>query len=252
MATPVLGLQLYTVREPMAQDFVGVLEQVSRMGYDAVEFAGTGDMAPAELRRTLDGLGLQVAGLHQAITALEGDLAPLVQLARELGTNNLVCSFMPEERRRDAAGWLAAAATLDGIGRQCCSEGVQLSYHNHSFEFQTFAGKYGLDLLFENCSAENVLSELDTYWVKHGGADPVAYINKLAGRISILHVKDMDDSGDEPTFTEVGNGILDWPAIHQAAMAAGVEWYCVEQDRCAGDPIDSARASAEFMKKLLA
>jgi sugar phosphate isomerase/epimerase len=251
MSNPVLGLQLYTLREPMAKDFVGVLGKVGEMGYEAVEFAGTGGLTGTELRKVLDDLGLRVAGMHQPINVLEDDLPSAVTMAQELGTTNLVCPFLPEDRRGDAEAWAATGGVLDGIGAKCRTEGLQLSYHNHSFEFVKFGGRYGLDILFENCSPANVLSELDTYWVRHGGEDPVEYIQKYSGRISILHVKDMDESGPEPTFTEIGRGVLDWSAIHQAAVPAGVEWYCVEQDRCAGDPMDSARASAEFMRSLL-
>ncbi len=109
---------------------------------------------------------------------------------------------------------------------------------------------YALDLLYENTSPESLYAELDTYWVQHGGADPTEYIRKLSGRISILHVKDMADD-EERSFAPVGSGILDWPAIHAASQEAGVDYYCVEQDRCQGDSLDCARQSRKFLSGLL-
>jgi sugar phosphate isomerase/epimerase len=163
---------------------------------------------------------------------------------------NLVCPSLPQERRQTREDWLAMAQLLDEIGGACRAQGMQLSYHNHSFEFVQFDETFALDLLLQNTSPENVLSELDTYWVQHGGADPVAYLQRYAGRISILHLKDMADDADR-SFAEVGRGILDWSAVHDAALAAGVEWYCVEQDTCPGDSLDSARVSARFVAELL-
>ncbi len=86
--------------------------------------------------------------------------------------------------------------------------------------------------------------------MKYAGADPVEYIRKYSGRMPILHVKDMAGDQDR-SFTEVGRGTLDWSAIHAAALEAGVEVYAVEQDRCAGDPLESARISLEFLSDLL-
>lgn len=250
MSQPVLGLQLFTVREQLAEDFDGTLRQVAEMGYEAVELTGTGPHTPAELRSVLDGMGLEPAGMHCGLDQLEGDLDGAIEMAQTLGMDNLVCPYLPDDRRESREDWLGVARSLDAIGQRCREAGLQLSYHNHSFEFVQFDGVYALDMMLENCAAENVYSELDTYWVKHGGADPVDYIHKYAGRIAILHLKDMADD-EEQSFAEVGSGILDWPAIDEAARAAGVEYYCVEQDRCEGDPMDSALKSAEFVRELL-
>ncbi len=84
--------------------------------------------------------------------------------------------------------------------------------------------------------------------MQYGGVDPVACIRKYSGRVPLLHVKDMT-AGDDPTYAEMGAGILDWPAIFAAAKEAGTQWYLVEQDDWAGDSIDSARISAEFMAR---
>jgi sugar phosphate isomerase/epimerase len=250
MSQPVLGLQLFTVREQLAEDFDGTLQQVADMGYEAVELTGTGPHTPAELRKVLDEVGLEPAGMHCGLDKLESDPNAAIETAKALGMNNLVCPYLPDDRRESREDWLDVARSLDEIGQRCREAGLQLSYHNHSFEFVQFDGAYALDMMLENCGAENVHSELDTYWVKHGGADPVDYINKYAGRIDILHLKDMADD-EEQSFAEVGSGILNWPAIDGAARAAGIRYYCVEQDRCEGNPMDSARTSAEFVRGLL-
>ncbi len=87
-----------------------------------------------------------------------------------------------------------------------------------------------------------VKSELDVYWVKKGGADPVAYINKLAGRAPLLHIKDMTADASQ-AFEIVGDGIIDFDAVFAAGDANGVDWYIVEQDLCPKGEVESARKS---------
>ncbi|MHC5034574.1 MAG: sugar phosphate isomerase/epimerase family protein [Planctomycetota bacterium] len=250
MAQIPVALQLYTVRDQLAADYVGTLKRVKEIGYDLVQLTGQVPFDAPQMRDVLDEVGLSVAGIHVGLDKLQAELGHWIAYCKTLGTPDLVCPYLPEQHRGTQEDWLAVAALLDGVGARCADQGVRLSYHNHSFEFVKFDGKFALDLLYENTSPEHLYAEIDTYWVQHGGADPVEYIRKYSGRLPILHIKDM--SADESrTFAEIGMGILDWPAIHQAAVEAGVEFYCVEQDTCPGDPFDSARISWEFMRELL-
>jgi len=250
MANPEVALQLYTVRDVLKEDYVGGLKQVKDIGYDAVELAGAAPYAGPRMKEILDDIGLRVVGMHVSLEELEGNLQKWIEFSTAVGTDDLVCPYLPEERRKTKEDWLSVAAVLDSIGAACREQGKRLSYHNHSFEFVELDGQHALDLLYENTSPENLYAELDTYWVKHGGEDPVAYVRKCTGRIVILHVKDM--AGDqERSFAEIGSGILDWPAIHRASLQAGVRWYCVEQDVCSRPSMESARLSLQYITKLV-
>jgi len=250
MAKPKIGVQLYTVQDLLAEDFVGTLRQVREIGYTHVELAGHGPYAAAELKTVLDDAGLTAACDHCPIDRLEGDaLKAAIDETLTLGIKYLVCPWLPEDRRRDEAGWKVSAAVLNEAGEACKGQGIQLCYHNHSFEFVRYGDRYALDLLYEETDAALVQAELDTYWVKHGGQDPIDYINKLAGRCPILHLKDMADD-EKQSFAEVGTGILDFPAILRAAEAAGTVWAIVEQDLCSGNPLDSIKISLDNLRKM--
>ena len=249
MATIPLALQLYTVRDQASQDFEGTLNQVAEIGYDGVEIAGvTGGMDAPDLKMLLDDLGLKVCGSHTGLEQLESDLTSVVEFNRTLQNPYVVVPFLGEHRRKDGQGWLDTAQAMNAVGTQLKAEGLQLCYHNHSFEFQEFGGKYGLDLLYDNTNPDTVMAELDTYWVQHGKQDPVAYLQKLSGRVPLVHLKDMT-AGEKPTFAEVGSGIMDFDAIVKAAEGAGTKWFIVEQDTCPGNPMDSARASFRNIKE---
>ncbi|MGQ9731549.1 MAG: sugar phosphate isomerase/epimerase family protein [Candidatus Zipacnadales bacterium] len=244
-----VALQLYTVRDMTEKDFSGTVKQVAEIGYAGVEIAGhTGGMSPAELKTFLEDLGLGLAGSHIGLDQLENNLAQVIEDNLTLGNPWVVCPWMPEERRQTAEGWRTVAAELSEIGAKLKGAGLQLCYHNHSFEFQRFNGETGFDIFYAAADPECVKAQIDTYWVQHGGEDPAATIRRFAGRVPLVHLKDMTP-GDNPTFTEVGNGILDFPAIFEASEAAGVQWYSVEQDICAGPSLESARQSLENLKR---
>jgi len=136
------------------------------------------------------------------------------------------------------------------MGRRLAERGLCLGYHNHSFELERFNGRTGLEILYEESDPRFLQSEIDTYWIQHGGGDPAAWIRKLAGRAPVVHLKDMAVIENKPTFAEVGEGNLNWPAILAACREAGTEWYVVEQDTCQGDPFDSLATSYRNLRAM--
>lgn len=251
MPTPV-SVQLYTVRDLVAKDFAGTVKQVADIGYQYVETGGTfGDLKSAkDAKKALDDAGLKVSGAHASIDALEKEIEKILDDNETLGCTNLICPFMPEPRRKDADGWKQAAKSLNAIGRAAHERGIEFSYHNHSFEFQKFDGKTGLDILFDNSEPHLVKAEIDVYWVQHGGEDPVARINKLGNRVTLLHLKDMA-KGEDRKFAEVGTGILDFKSILAAADQYGIKYGAVEQDLTYGTPpLDAIKTSYQNLRKL--
>ncbi|MDW8289964.1 MAG: sugar phosphate isomerase/epimerase, partial [Armatimonadota bacterium] len=156
MAAFRIALQTYTVREEMARDFKGTLQKIAEMGYPAVQLSDTGGMSIEEARNFLESLGLTVFGGHFGLEQLEKNLDSVLQLARGLGMEYIVVPWLAEELRRDADGWKGVAQRMNAIGQKVVDAGFVFGYHNHSFEFQRFDGKYGLDILMENTDPQLV------------------------------------------------------------------------------------------------
>jgi len=245
-----IGLQLYTVRQEMAQDPVATIKAVAEMGYEGVEGGTPSGMSSKEYLSLLDDCGLELIGGGTSPAELRDDLQKVVDRCGELGINSLMTGIGGELRAADN-DWKRVVADLGEGCAKAAEAGLQILYHNHAFEFETKVdGMYGLDYLLATIPADAIQAELDVYWVQTGGEDPVKYINKYAGRLPRIHIKDRAASpaDQECPFAEIGQGILDWDAIFDAAPSAGIAWYVVEQDRWIRPPLESAKMSVEYLK----
>lgn len=243
-----VALQLYTLRDLAAEDFVGTMRSVAEMGYAGVEFAGYGGLSAMEMKALLEELGLNPAGSHVPLHLLENDLEGVIDYSLEIGNPYVVCPFLPPDRWQEEASLRATAQSLNRIGAACKEQGLQFCYHNHAFEFQTLDNGYILDILYGDTDPELVRAEVDTYWVQYAGFDPAELIERYRERVLLVHLKDMDP--EDRSFAEVGEGTLDWKAIFAASEAAEAEWTIVEQDRCKRPPLESARLSLENLRAM--
>ncbi|NLW50835.1 MAG: sugar phosphate isomerase/epimerase [Candidatus Brocadiaceae bacterium] len=242
--TPV-GIQLYSVRGDCEKDFAGTLKALADMGYDGVEFAWNyGSMPPDELADLLRSLGLRACGLHAPKDQIAAPDSQAYAYAAGVGCPYISVSLAGDVEK----DWPAAIALVQEAGRVAAGKGILFSYHNHAQEFHTFDGKYALDALYEQTDPTQVMAELDTHWIARGGADPVAYIRKYAGRVPQLHLKDI---GPNDEFIEIGRGVLDLEAVLNAADDAGSKWIIYEQDRCERPALESARISIDNLHKVL-
>ena len=245
-----VGIQLYTVREQMAEDPVATIEAVAKMGYEGAEGGPPQGMANSEFVRVLADNGLKLMGGDCNPKELREDIAAVVDRSGELGIDTMMTGIGGELQETDG-DWKRVVAELAEGCAQAAEAGLRVCYHNHAFEFeQKVDEEYGLDYLLSTIPESDIKAELDVYWIKTGGEDPVKYINKYASRLPRLHLKDRAPSpaDEECPFAEVGQGILDWDGIFAAAPNAGVEWYFVEQDLWTRPPLESARMSLDFLK----
>ncbi len=249
MANIPVALQLYTVREEAARDFAGTLEAVAAIGYRGVELHGYGPLTAEALRAKLDALGMAVAGSHIALARMEAELPAVIRECHILACPTLVCPFLPPERRTEDA-YRAVAASLNRIGAAAHAEGLGLCYHNHAFEFETtIDGLTAFDWLAAHTDPALVQLELDAFWVQKAGQHPTVLLDTYAGRVPLVHLKDMTKDAAE-TFAPVGTGSVDFAPLFDAAERGGVRWYIVEQDRAEGSAIDAARTSFENLKRM--
>ena len=247
-----IGINLYTLRELMKTpaDIASTLKKVKEIGYPSVQISGIGSIEPKELKKITDDLGLVISATHNKYADLMNDLDTVVEKHKIWNCTQAAISMMPTEFC-SAEGYVKFAGEMSLVGEKLLKHGITFSYHNHSFEFERFNGKTGLELIYENSDPKYFQAEIDTYWVQHGGGDPVAWCERMAGRLPLVHLKDYAIVNRTPTFMEVGEGNLDMAAIVKACKEAGCLWYLVEQDVCRRPQLESAAISYRNLKQLL-
>ena len=247
------GLQLYTVRDLLQADLIGILRKIRKIGYTWLEAADYKDgqfygMAPEELKKKLKSLGLKMVSSHTSFSADKQKQA--IEAHKKLGVEYIVFPGFPVPEHDSRDDYLRAAARLNAIGEACNKEGMKLGYHNHAFEFVKFDDEVGYDILLNNTDPGKVCFESDIYWMEYAGADPLSYFVKYPERFDLWHVKDMKDSPDRG-FTEVGTGIIPYPEIFKSAGQAGMKYFFVEQDECEVDPLESIEISCNNLQNIL-
>ena len=226
---PKIGL-IGLVEEEAYRDYWGTFHRVAEIGYQGVESPGgllEGNSAD-NIRRFHD-LGLQVIALGTSREELRGDLDGLIAKAQTLQTRNIINYWGPCESRQQL---LDDAALYNQAGAVIRQAGLRLCYHNHEHEFiTTYNGLYALDVLAEHTDPGNLFFEIDIAWVTFGGEDPVKVLGRYAGRVPIIHVKDLWSLHERDLFTAVGTGVVKIKEALQTAAEIGVEWAVIEQDR---------------------
>ncbi len=269
-----IGLQLYSVRDDMAQDMYAALKKVKEIGYDYVEFAGYFDHSAEEVRSMLDEIGLTCVSVHQAYNLFLEEGQKAADYLKTIGADYAAIPWMAAEDHKGCDHYDNVIADITKVGRLLKDNGIQLLYHNHDFEFQKYDDKFLLDWLYESVSEDLLKTEVDTCWVKYAGYDPCEYLKKYTGRSPVVHLKDftckrfaggpayalIDENGKEIKttredngfeFRPVGMGLQDFPAILKAAEEAGAAYAIVEQDASVDrPPMEAAKLSREYLKKI--
>lgn len=241
-----LAAQLYTLRKVMQtpEQIDRGFARLKQDGWQAVQASGLGPIAPEELKALADKYGLAICATHVSFDRLTNDLDALIGEHEILDCKYIGLGSMPDNFRGSANGYKHFSRLINPIAERIRDAGHAFVYHNHNFEFARFGELTGMDILLNECG-EAVQFEPDTYWIQAGGGDVVQWLEKLSGRVEVVHFKDMVYHQDEGGFVmaEVGEGNLNWQGIVSMCTRTGVQWHIVEQDECRRDPFDSLKIS---------
>ncbi len=257
------GLQIYSVRDQFTneEDTKNAFLALAEMGYTSVQTAGTYDyISPEKFAQYAKDAGIEICGTHYNWDLIKGDVEGTIAYHKTLGTTNIGVGGMPMYARKDLDGLNTFINEFNSMAKIYHEHGFKLTYHNHSFEFVKLPdGKTLFDHLVEKLDPECTSFVLDTYWVQHGGADVRATIERLNGRIDILHLKDMEAchgytlaNGNglaAPAIIEIGAGNINFKDIIPTAEKCGVKYFVVEDDRApsTGDSLAAVKKSADYI-----
>jgi len=247
-----IGAQLFTVREhtKTLEDFAAALEKIAQIGYTTVQVSGTCAFEPEWLRDQLKRTGLTCCATHRSPDKLTADTDAEVAAHNTFGCTYIGIGSMPSAFDGVADAYERFKTDFRPVAHRIAQLGLKFMYHNHAFEFaKTDSGETYLERLMSNFSKEELSFILDTYWVQTAGCDPVWWINKLAGRLQCVHLKDISVYGNDARMAPVYAGNMNFDAIIEACGNAGTEYLLVEQDDCYGaDPFECLELSYRNLK----
>ena len=234
-----VGLELYSFRDQFAKDVPGTMTKVKQMGFRDVEVAGTYGMSTGDFRKLLDQNGLKAIGVGASFEDLDRNVPKVLAEARALGAKYVVCFWIPHAG--DAFTIQNAEQAVDVFntaGSLLAQNGISLCYHTHGYEFQTYKDGTFFDYLAENFDPKFVNFEMDVFWVKSPGYDPVALLQKYPKRFPLMHLKDRKpgtpDSNtgkaDVESNVTLGQGDVGIAAIMKQAKKSGVKHYFIEDE----------------------
>jgi sugar phosphate isomerase/epimerase len=270
MASPYgmpVGIELYTVRHEMVKDPAGTIQQLAQIGFKEVEIIQFDDkpshpakilgMSGKEFAKLLRDNGMRAPSGHYSMEHTQTNWAPLIEQAHDIGLEYMTNAWIDEEYRSSMDGWKRVVDLLNKAAEPVQKAGMTYNYHNHNFEFVTIENTFVYDYLIKNLDPK-IHFTLDCYWTTRAGQDPVKLMQRLSGRVAILHIKDMPNSlpvsytydGRKENFAAIGQGVIDWNRIFRAAPTGGVKHYYYEQDSCTRPPLESAKISFDYLNQL--
>lgn len=244
------GLQLYTLRDVIADDPEATLRQVAEFGYNQIEsYEGPmgmwWNMGNKGFKELMDELGMTAISTHSNVFE---EFERKANEAAEIGLKFIISPWIGPQESLDE--FRRIADQFNEMGEIANDIGIRFAYHNHAYSFERQEGEFPQDVLMENTDPDLVEYQMDIYWVVAAGHDPAEWMQKYPGRFTTGHVKDLAP-GDEPESTVLGTGSIDFSQLLPVAAEHGMENFIVEQEAYTGtSPMDAIRDNAEFMGNL--
>ena len=247
-----IGIQLYTLRDLVKQDFIGTITALAKIGYNSIEAAGYNDgkfygYKPSEYKKVLTDLGLAPMSSHSGINP--ENAKKVAEDTLNAGMSYIILPWISKDKRTSIDTYSKLADDMNLIGEQCNEMGLRFGYHNHAFEFEEIDGKIPYDILLNQTDADKVCMQLDLYWMVYGGHNPLDYFSKYPGRFELWHVKDMAND-EKRESTEIGSGTIDFPALFNEKELSGMQYYFVEQEAFTMDSMKSVEISFNYLKNI--
>jgi sugar phosphate isomerase/epimerase len=236
-----ISLQLYSIHEETTRNFTGSVNRVGEIGFNGVEFAGYGGLTAGEQKMLLKESGLYSVGTHCGLTVFEESFEAELEYSKAIGSKYIICPYAKLDTLEEIEH---LAGVLNEAAERAAKEGIKVGYHNHAHEFVQIGGRYALDLLAEKTN-DNVVLELDVFWVAYAGVDPVEYIKKWGRRVELIHMKQINAKKEN---VDMGDGILDMTEIKEAAQFAS--YFVLEHEEYDKPVWDAIKNDYEVLSRI--
>ena len=243
-----VNIQLYSVRNSLKEDFKGTLKKIADIGYDGVEFCmNFGGMSADELSEYLDFLGLDFVALHTSLETLEddGEFDRITEYLSKCGCLYVVDGYESPESVEEA---ILLGQRQKKMAEKLAMNGFNYLYHTHGNELKRKDenGNTYFDIMMNE--TELTLVEFDIFWLEWAGVSIDDYFRKYAGKINLVHLKQMKDL-DKKEECLAKDGCINYTEVIKSAKKFGAEYFIIEQGQC-DDEMHAAKQNYEFVKSI--
>lgn len=242
-----IGAQFFTVRDTCKtlEGFAETLKKVADIGYRTVQISGTCAYEPEWLRQQLELNGLRCVITHTPEDRIALETEKVAKEHDVFGCEYVGLGWYGFDPGKPEMTLENFVRTYGQAARALRAHGKYFMYHNHDQEFKKYDGRLVLERICEEIPAEFMGITFDTYWAQVGGADPAQWLERLAGRIPCIHLK---DCAYGRKMAVIGEGNINFDRVFEKAEAGGTKYMLVEQDDCNGeDPFDCLRRSYQYL-----
>lgn len=234
-----IAVQVYSVRDHIndSETLLKALEEIKKIGYDGVEFAGYFNTDAKTIKAKLDEVGLVAVGSHLGLDDFKADKAEATaEFIKTLGAKSAGVGGAPHGTAEECE---IIGDVLGGAEKY----GIKTYYHNHCEEFVPLEdGRLPIDIIKAKCNLE-----VDTYWSFHAGVDNYKFLLENKDKIIHLHVKD----GIDGKPMALGEGNNDLATVIKAAKDMGIEWIIVENDDPVPTGFEDIARSIKYLKSII-
>lgn len=235
------GIQMYSLRDITDKDLDGALKAVSEIGYKNIEFAGFFGHSAEEVCAMLDKYNLKIIGTHTDWEELANAFDETVKYHKQLGNKRIIIPCASLKTREKLDNFIDLC---NEVSPKLKAEGIELGYHNHSFEFEPT--EEGYHIHHELQERTDLFFEIDTYWTYVAKLDPVKELERLGERVKMIHLKDGTPDGEG---LALGEGSAPVAAVRQKACEMGAD-IVVESEGCDPTGIEEVTRCINYLKSL--
>jgi sugar phosphate isomerase/epimerase len=252
-----IGLQLYSLRNEFKTDVPGTLAKIKQWKITKIEGGGTYGLPVDEYKKLLQQNNLEMVSYGASFEELEKNPQAVIDNAKSFGSKYVMCAWIPHTEGQFTVDDVKKAIDVfTSAGKLMYENEIKLCYHPHGYEFRPYEGGTLFDYMVKNTDPKYVNYEMDVFWVKHPGQDPVALLKKYPDRFLLLHLKDRqpgtagNQEGHAPDETNVvlGKGDVDIAAIMKEAKNIGIK-YCFIEDE-SPKAVEQIPQSLEFLQTI--
>jgi sugar phosphate isomerase/epimerase len=251
-----IGVQLYSFRNEFKKDVKGTIELIHSMGIKEIEGGDTYGMDKTAFKKLLDDNQLKTVSVGADFNQLQKDPQAIIENAKFFGATYVVCFWIPHNGEFNIDDAKKAVEVFNTAGKLFKEAGLSFCYHAHGYEFMPYEDGTLFDYLAKNMNPQYANFEMDVFWIKHPGQDPVALLQKYPGRFKLMHLKDrqpgtpntMNGEADVETNVVLGKGDVGIANIMKEAKKQGVAHYFIEDE--SSRSVQQVPESLKYLKGL--